>query len=188
MLLFPVQCALMNSEFLPSTQQYVTLFHVVPQTVSIKVPVKLMQIIGLAIEVPSRNSLRKGCGRYVHVYLIIHLHTLHRKAIVPIPLSFSLAVFLGPIMHDFIPKMIPPYNSCNIYACISSIVTHYASFRGNITFGFQTEFLVLITLIRRIRLVQYLLSFLRLYTRRTLFAEFCKNLHACHLHPPRYSI
>jgi hypothetical protein len=155
---------------------------------SIKVPVKLMQIIGLAIEILSRNSLSKGCVRYVHIYPIIHVHTLHRKAIIPIPLSFSHAVFLGPIMYDFIPKMIPLYNSCNKYACISSIVTRYASFRGNITFCFLTEFLVLITLIRRIRPVQYLLSFLRLYPRRTLFAEFCKNLHACHLHPPRYSI
>jgi len=90
---------------------------------SIKEPVKLMQIIGLAIEVLSRNTPIKGCGRYVHIYLIIQLHTLHRKAIVPIPLSFSLAVFHRPIMYDFIPKMFPLYNSCNIYTCISSVVT-----------------------------------------------------------------
>jgi hypothetical protein len=83
----------------------------------------LMQIIGLAIEVPSRNSLTKGCGRYIHNYLIIQLHTLHRKAIVLIPLSFSLTVFHSPIMYDFIPKMFSLYNSCNIYTCIPSVVT-----------------------------------------------------------------
>ena len=90
---------------------------------SIKEPVTLMQIIGLAIEVASRNSLSKGCGRYVYIYLIIQLLTLHRKAIAPIPLSFSLAVFHSPIIYDFIPKNFSLYNSCNIYTCISSIVT-----------------------------------------------------------------
>lgn len=89
---------------------------------SIKEPVKLIQIIGLAIEVPSRNSLIKGCGRYIHIYLIIRLHTLHRKAIVPIPLSFSLAVFHRLILYDFISKMFPLYNPCNLYTCISSVV------------------------------------------------------------------
>jgi len=124
MLLFPVRCAPVNSlvftlhaticDFIPCRTTTIS---------SIKEPVKLMQIIGLAIEIPSRNTPIKGCGRYVHIYLIIQLHTLHRKAIVPIPLSFSLAVFHRPIMYDFIPKMFPLYNSCNIYTCISSVVT-----------------------------------------------------------------
>jgi hypothetical protein len=89
----------------------------------------LTQIIGLAIEVSSMNSLTKGCGRYIHLYLIIQLHTLHRKAIVLIPLSFSLTVFYSPIMYGFIPKMFSLYNSCNIYiyiyiyTCIFSAVT-----------------------------------------------------------------
>jgi hypothetical protein len=123
MLLFPVRCALMNTVV---STLHATICDCIPcrsTTIpSIKVLVKLMQIIGLAIEVPSRNSLTKICGRYIHIYLIIQPHTLHRKAIVLIPLSFSLTVFHSPILYDFIPKMLSLYHSCNIYTCISSIV------------------------------------------------------------------
>ena len=92
-LLFPVGCALMNSA-VPTL--HATICDFIPcrttTIASIQEPVKLMQIIGLAIDVPSRNSVSKGCGRYVHVYLIIRLYTFHIKAIVLNPLSFSLAV------------------------------------------------------------------------------------------------
>lgn len=124
MLLFPVPCALMNSVVFTL---HATICDCIPRHAttipSIKESVKLMQIIGLATEFPSRNFLSKVCGRYVHIYLIVQLLTLHRKAILPIPLSFSLALFHSPIIYDFIPKMFPLYNSCNTYTCISSVVT-----------------------------------------------------------------
>ena len=188
MLLYPVRCTLMNSVV---STLHAKICDCIPcrTTImpSIKEPVKLMQIIGLAIEVPSRNSLSKDCGRCVHNYLIIQLLTLHRKAIVPIPLLFSLAVFHSPIIYDFIPKLFPLYNSCNIYTRISSVVTRAFVVILLLVFCQNSWFSLLWFDVYDLSHIYF--PFFFCGHRRTLFAEFCKNPHAsCHLYPPRYSI